>query len=359
MWYKTALTEKLGIQYPIIQGPFGGGPSSVKLLSTVSNAGGLGSFGAFGLSPQQIIDLDKELKASTDKPYAINLWVSENDERLKTYSSTEYEILLQKFKPYFDELGVALPPMPAQFGKNFEDQFEALLKARPPVFSFVYGIPSKEILTACKRSGIKTAGAATTVDEAVALEESGVDAIIATGFEAGGHRVSFLRDAEDSLTGIFALIPQVADKVKIPFAAAGGIADARGIAAALTLGASGAQIGTAFLACEESNATDLHREALFSSEAKYTTLTKAFSGRLARGIRSRLSEDMKNFQNEMAPFPMQSIFLRTLREAAIAQNKNGFVSFWSGQAAPIIKHKKAAALFSSLVQETSAIFNAR
>jgi nitronate monooxygenase len=146
MWNKTSLTDKLGIQYPIIQGPFGGGPSSVKLLSTVSNAGGLGSFGAYGLTPQQIIDLGKELKASTDKPYAINLWVTENDDRLKTYSAAEYEILLQKFKPYFDELGVPLPPMPTQFGKNFEEQFEALLQAKPPVFSFVFGIPSKEIL---------------------------------------------------------------------------------------------------------------------------------------------------------------------------------------------------------------------
>ena len=359
MWYKTKLTDKLGIQYPIIQGPFGGGPSSVKLLSTVSNAGGLGSFGAYGLTPQQIIDLDRELKASTDKPYAINLWVSENDERLKSYSSAAYETLLQKFKPYFDELGVPLPQMPTQLGKNFEEQFEALLKAKPPVFSFVYGIPSKEILADCKKAGIKTAGAATTVDEAVALEEAGVDAIVATGFEAGGHRVSFLRAAEDSLTGIFALIPQVADKVKIPFVAAGGIADGRGIAAALTLGATGVQIGTAFLACEESNATAIHREALFSSEAKYTTLTKAFSGRLARGIRSKLSEDMKPFENEMAPFPMQSIFLRSLREAAITQNKSGFVTFWSGQAAPIIKHKKAGELFSSLIEETSEIFNHR
>jgi nitronate monooxygenase len=242
--------------------------------------------------------------------------------------------------------------MPETFGPRYSDQVEALLDARPPVFSFVFGIPSQQILDECRKRNIKTLGAATTVDEAVALENAGVDTVVATGFEAGGHRVSFLRPAEKSLTGIFSLIPQVADKIKIPFIAAGGIVDGRGIAAALILGAGGVQIGSAFLACKESNASELHRKAIFSDQSKYTTLTKVFSGRWSRGISSRLSEEMEKFENDIAPFPMQGLFLRPLREKIIASGSSDVFSFWAGQSAPLIRHTDAKELFNSLIKET-------
>ena len=255
MWKNTKFTKLLNIEYPIVQGPFGGGLSSVKLTSTVSNAGGLGSFGAQPYSASEIIEYCREIRKQTNKPFNINLWVNDRDDRLETYSDADYKKLANLFKPYFDELGLALPERPTDLGPRFIDQVEAIFEAKPAVFSFVYGIPAADILERCKLLGIKTIGTATTVDEAIALEHAGVDAIVATGMEAGGHRVSFLRSAEESLTGLMSLIPQVADNVKVPVIAAGGIADARGVKAALTLGADAVQMGTAFLATAESNAS--------------------------------------------------------------------------------------------------------
>ncbi|MBI1769785.1 MAG: nitronate monooxygenase [Bacteroidetes bacterium] len=358
-WYKTRITELLGIDYPIIQGPFGGGLSSSRLVSTVSNLGGLGGYGVHHLSPEKIIEIDKEIKLSTTKPYALNLWVSTKDKNADKYSIEEFKNLCKIFKPYFDELSIPLPEGPRSSNNNFEDQVEAVLKSKPPVLSFVFGIPSPEILKACRTRGIKLIGTATTVDEALALETAGVDAIVVTGFEAGGHRVSFIRPAEESLTGTFVLIPQAADKIKIPIIAAGGIADGRGIVAALTLGADAVQIGTAFLACKESNATDAHRAKIFSEDAKYTVLTKLFTGRLARGIQNRLTKDLGAIENNIAPYSIQGNFLSTLREAAIEQKKYDMITFWAGQISPILKHKNVADLMTSLIVETGRIYNRR
>lgn len=327
------------------------------MVTTVSNAGGLGGYGAYNLEPEQLIEIDKEIKAGTDKPYVINTWVSDVDKEAYHYTADDFEKLKEVFTPYFNELNIPVPEMPVAGASKFEMQAETILRIKPPVFSFIFGIPSKEILKECKKQNIKTIGAATTPDEAMALEEAQVDLIIATGFEAGGHRPSFIRSAQDSLTGTFALIPQIADKVKTPIIAAGGIADGNGIAAALTLGASAVQIGTAFLACEESNATHVHKELLFSPVAKHTTLTKAFTGRLARGISSIIAEETKNLERDFAPFPLQSIFLSPLRAAAIAQNKPGMITFWAGQALPLLKHKTAGKLMQSLISQTEEIFN--
>jgi len=233
---------------------------------------------------------------------------------------------------------------------------QAVIDEKPPVLSFIFGIPSLEILNDLRKKDIKIIGTATTIDEALALEAAGVDAIVATGFEAGGHRASFIRSAEDSLTGTFVLLPQVADKAKIPIIAAGGIADGRGIAAALTLGADAVQIGTAFLACEESNATPEHRAKLFSADAKYTVLTRMFTGRLARSIKNKLSGEIKTHEYDFAPYPIQRMFFNTLRTAAINQGRTDLANFWSGQIAPILKYKKAGELFHSLVSQTESIY---
>lgn len=355
MWTNTKFTALMNIQYPIVQGPFGGGLSSVELTSTVSNLGGLGSFGAQPLTPDEIADTNNAIKKLTNKPYAINLWVSDRDERVNSYTEKDYEKLTQLFQPYFDLAEIPLPPMPKNLGPKYEEQLEALLKAAPPVFSFVYGIPSKEALQECKKLKIKTVGTATTVDEAMALQKAGVDAIVATGFEAGGHRVSFLRSASDSLTGLFSLVPQVAQKIKIPIIAAGGIANGNGIAAALTLGADAVQIGTAFLACKQSNATKEHQQLLFTERAKYTTLTKSLSGRLARGIGSKMTDELKDHENEMAPYPLQSLFIKSLRKGLLEKGKTDYLSFWAGQSASLLKYKDATELFTSLIQETSKL----
>jgi nitronate monooxygenase len=352
MWNKTKFTKLFGIDYPIVQGPFGGGLSSVELTFTVSNAGGLGSFGGQPFSASEIMETCNELRKFTNKPFNINLWVNDRDARLTTFGDDDYKKLTSLFKPYFNELGLPIPERSTDLGPKFEDQIEAIYEAKPAVFSFVYGIPSSNILENCKRLGIKTVGAATTVDEAIALENAGVDAIVATGMEAGGHRVSFLRSAEDSLTGTFALIPQIADNVKIPIIAAGGIADARGIKAALTLGADAVQMGTAFLATSQSNASQDHKDLLFTPKAKYTSLTKVFTGRLSRGIKNRLTEELKNHEDLFAPYPLQSKFMGMLKAyPASAQSNPDFKSYWAGQSASLLKHRDARILIETLIAE--------
>jgi nitronate monooxygenase len=352
MWNKTKFTKLLGIHYPIVQGPFGGGLSSVTLTSTVSNAGALGSFGGQPLSAQEIIDTCNEIRNATDKPFNINLWVSDHDSDLPSFGDDDYRRLTELFAPYFNELGMEIPERPKVLGEKFEDQVEAIFVAKPAVFSFVYGIPSHHILEKCRALGIITVGAATTVDEAVALENAGVDAIVATGLEAGGHRVSFLQPAEDSLTGTFALIPQVADAVNIPIIAAGGIADSRGVKAALALGADAVQMGTAFLATHQSNASQDHKDKLFTPDAKYTTLTKVFTGRLSRGIRNRLTKELKPYEHLIAPYPLQSKFMSHLKAYPARDDSNpDFKSYWAGQTAALLKHRDARTLIETLVQE--------
>ena len=352
MWNKTKFTDLLGIKFPIVQGPFGGGLSSVALTSTVSNAGALGSFGGQPFTAKEIIETCISIRKVTDKPFNINLWVNDRDERLAKFDDEDYKKLTDLFRPYFNELGLPLPERPKDLGAEFEEQVEAIFEAKPAVFSFVYGIPPESILEKCRQLGIKTVGTATTVDEAIALEKTGVDALVATGFEAGGHRVSFLRTAEDSLTGTFSLIPQIADNVNIPIIAAGGIADVRGIKAAFALGADAVQMGTAFLATNQSNASQDHKFKLFSPEANYTALTKIFTGRLSRGIRNRLINELKSKEDLLAPYPLQGKFMSYLKAyPATADSNPDFKSYWAGQSASLLKHRDAKVLIESLVNE--------
>jgi nitronate monooxygenase len=355
-WTNTEITKRLSIGYPIIQGPFGRGGSSALLTATVSNAGGLGSYGANDLSPSDIIKIASDIRKLTDKPFGLNLWVSNSDPGGEALDSETYERVTKLLEPYYKELKVEIPPLPNLKPQNFEDQVAALIAARPAVFSFVFGIPSPDILRSCREKGIVTIGAATTVDEAIACEQAGVDCVIASGLEAGGHRPSFLKPAEECLISSFALVPLVADNVKIPVIAAGGIADGRGIVAALTLGADAVQIGTAFLACDESGASDLHRNMLFQEEAKHTALTRAFTGRMARSLHNRFASEMKPHEPLFAKYPAHTWIVAPLRAAALAQGRHDLISLWAGQAAPLCHHHKAGELFASLVHETEEIF---
>jgi nitronate monooxygenase len=351
MWNQTNVSRALGIEYPILQGPFGGNLSSVKLVSTVSNLGGMGGYGAYMLTPEEIIALDKELKQATSKPYNINLWINDSDFTSGEISDEAFDKAAALVKPFFDELGAPLPAKPKAYPSRFENQVEALLTAKPPVFSFIFGVPSQTILEDFRKQGIKLIGNATTLDEAIALDNAGLDVIIASGFEAGGHRPSFLESPEVSLTGTFVLVQQIREKVKTPVVAAGGIADARGLAAALTLGAEGVQIGTAFLATEESGATAYHRNLLHSDAARYTTLTKVSTGRLGRGIRSRYTETLAGHNDELLPFPLQNQFIVPLRRAATEKQQYDLIMFWGGQIAPVLKHTSAKKLFETIVEE--------
>lgn len=250
-WNKTRVSHKLGIDYPIIQGPLGG-LSSQRLTAAVSNFGGLGSFGAHSLEPPAIADVISEVRSLTTKPFAMNLWVSMEDPGAATSDAAAFHQAASHIRPYIEALGGAQPAFTPYKAIRFEDQARVLLDARVPAFSFIYGIPPQEIVEEARRLGIVTIGTATTPEEAIAIEQAGIDLVVASGFEAGGHRGSFLRPAEDSLTGTISLVPQTVDAVTIPVVAAGGIADGRGIAAAFALGAEGVQMGTVFLACEES-----------------------------------------------------------------------------------------------------------
>jgi nitronate monooxygenase len=353
-WNRNRLTEKLGIDYPIVQGPLGG-LSSQRLTAAVSNFGGLGSFGALNLSPEDIKDVIFQIRSLTAKPFAVNLWVSMEDDGARTSDKAAFNRSVAPLASYFAELKVTLPHYKPYSSIRFEDQVRILLEEKISVFSFIFGIPPKEILDECRAKGIVTIGTATTPDEAVALQEAGVDAIVASGFEAGGHRGSFLRAAEDSVTGTFSLVPRIVDVVDVPVIAAGGIADARGVISAFALGAEAVQMGTAFLTCEESGASRIHRETLMQRKAEFTGLTKAFTGRLARGIQNRLMNELKQERAEILPYPLQRMLVRNLSIAAEAAGRTDLMPLWAGQSANLSTCTEVSVFLNSLVEEVSQI----
>ncbi len=279
----------------------------------------------------------------------MNLWVAMEDEGAITSDAAAFERAAAAITPHMDALGANRPTFSPHKPIRFEDQARVLLDAGVPVFSFIYGIPPKEILDEARRKGMVTIGTATTVDEAIALEEAGLDVVAASGFEAGGHRGSFLRSSEDSLTGTISLVPQVVDAVKAPVVAAGGISDARGIMAALALGAEGVQMGTVFLACEESGASSLHRQAILSGEAKRTSLTRGFTGRLARGIHNQLLVEMNQPGVEVLPYPLQRSLMRNLAVPAQQAGRSQLLGLWAGQSAGLARCPGVSALLQSLV----------
>src|SRR6266403_2508555 len=353
-WNENRLTAKLGIDYPVIQGPLGG-LSSQKLTAAVSNFGGLGSFGAHGLAPEAIKDVIAEIRSLTSKPFATNLWVSMEDEGARTADEKGFNRSLAPLVAHLTALGAPRPTYKPHSPKRFEDQARVLLDANVPAFSFIYGIPAREILEECRAKGIVTIGTATTPEEGAALQDAGVDAVVASGFESGGHRGSFLRSAEDSLTGTLSLVPQVVDMVTAPVIAAGGIADARGVIAALALGAEAVQMGTVFLACEESGASRFHRQALREKKAGHTALTKGFTGRLARGIHNRLLEELNQEGTAILPYPLQRRLVRNLAIPAEAAGRSDLLPLWAGQSANLSTCTNVSDFLTSLVNEASEI----
>ena len=347
MWTSTPFTARFGCRYPIVQGPMGGGASTPELVAAVSNAGGLGSLGCYHLEPPAILDAAADIRSRTAGPFALNLWIPRARE---DGESPEPSRVLARLQTYRDELG--LPPLlepPAPTVQDFERQFEAVLEARPAVFSFIFGLLPEPMAAAARRRGIAMIGVATTAEEAEALEAGGADLVCASGFEAGGHRGSFLRPAEQSLTGTLSLVPQVASAVRVPVLAAGGIADGRGVAAA--------QIGTAFLMCRESGASDLHRRALADrSRARRTVLSRAYTGRLARLLANRFTAEMAQPPSELLPYPLQNEVTREIRSAAARAGREDLLAFYGGQSAPLASLRSAADLVAALAAETGTAF---
>jgi nitronate monooxygenase len=325
----TAWARRLGLHWPLIQAPMAGVQLHAMTVA-VSEAGALGSLPAAMLSPSSLRDELQAIRAATRRPWNLNFFCHA-EAAPDVQADTAWRDALQ---PYYDELG--LDATKAGTGASrvpFGEEAAALVERfRPPVVSFHFGLPSAPLLERVTRTGAFVLSSATTVDEARWLEGRGVDAVIAQGLEAGGHRGHFLSDELSRQLGSFALLPQIKRAVRVPVIAAGGIADAEGVAAAMALGADGVQIGTAYLLCPEATTSALHRAALQSQAAAHTALTNLFTGRPARGIVNRVMREMGPLRAAPHPaFPRATAALAPLRAAAEARGSGDFSPLWSGQ----------------------------
>ncbi len=321
------LKSVLNLKYPLIVAPMAGGPTTPELVIASCEAGALGSIGAAYLAPQAIADVVSKVKMGTKRPFAINLFISEPhlqvpEGLLKT--------AIEQTASYRLELGLPEPKLSPPFEENFESQFEATLRAQPAALSFVFGILAPEYIEAARQEGILVIGAATSLAEALALQESQVDAIVLQGFEGGGHRAVLDASAADPEIPLFELLRNCQERIKIPLIAAGGLMNAKDIQKALTLGAQAVQMGTAFLACREAGTSAPYRKKLLASAHRKTKTTRVFSGRLARGIENRFMIEMEERQASILPFPAQNKFTRDLRNASAQKGSSDFLSLWSG-----------------------------
>lgn len=322
------LQQLLGIHLPIIQAPMAGVQGSA-LAVAVSNAGGLGSLPCAMLTPETLRRELTVLQTQTTHPYNVNFFChtppTPDAEREAAWRAA--------LTPYFTELGLDANAIPSGPGRQpfSADMADVLAEFKPPVVSFHFGLPSADLLARVKSWGAKVLSSATTVDEARWLEAHGADAIIAQGLEAGGHRGMFLTDDLHTQVGTFALLPQVVQAVNIPVIAAGGIADAAGVAAALSLGAAGVQVGTAYLTCSEATTSPLHRAALQSEQARVTALTNLFTGRPARGIVNRIMREMGPISSLAPAFPLATAAIVPLRVQAESHGLTDFTPLWAGQ----------------------------
>ncbi len=346
----TLFTERMGVEHPLLLAPMAGGPSTPALCAEVSEAGAVGSYGAAYLAPAKLREMIRAIRGATRRPFAVNLFADDGVAADADTLRRAQDALAR----YHAELGLP-PPGPPPATVPLRDAFPVLLEERVPAFSFTFGIPPADMLQACRKAGIPTIGTATTVAEARALEAAGVDFICAQGAEAGGHQGTFDRAAEPPLVGTMALVPQVVDAVRTPVIAAGGIMDGRGFAAALALGASAVSLGTAFLRCPEAGTSAPYRAALRDARDEATTLTRAFSGRVARGLANRFTREMSGAP--LAPYLVQNSLTREMRAAAAKMNDSSLLSLWAGQAAALGGELPARELTARILREASAVLS--
>ena len=346
---RTWLTERLGLRYPIVQAPMAGGPTTPELVAAVGNAGALGSFG-FAYTDAPTIEKQVEAaRAATRAPIHINLFVENvppppSDEAMRAalaalepmYAALKVEALQRVDPPYSPDLG---------------SQVRAVLSVRPAVLSMHFHQLSAQAIGDARAQGILVAASATNLAEARHIESLGVDFIIAQGAEAGGHRGTFIGNAEESMIGTLALVRTLVRNCSVPIVAAGGIMDGAGLAAALALGACGAQMGTAFLPVTESGAPEVHKRALFEHADGLTAVTRAFSGRPARGIRNAFIRRAETENIPILPFPVQNKATGPLRAAAAKQGNPDYVSLWAGQAYSLARRMSAGDLVRTIVAE--------
>ncbi len=346
----TSFTQRLALEHPIIQAPMAGGGDTPELTSAVCEAGALGFVGAAYLSAAQIGDVAGDVRARTSRPFGINLFapLPVPDQLANSRRA------LDRVAPFYAELGLPPPTTSRLQSLPFDEQVAAVLASGASAFSFTFGILPPDAITAAKARGLFLMGTATSVQEAIALERAGVDAIVAQGSEAGAHRGTFMGDFESAMVGTMALVPQIVDAVKIPVVASGGIMDGRGIAAALALGASAVQMGTAFLTCDEAGIPEVHKQAILKAGEHETRVTRAFSGRFARGIVNRFMTEIDRPEPAILPFPIQNALTRPLRNAAARAGRAEYLSLWAGQGTRMARRQPAAALVAKLATETEA-----
>lgn len=344
------LLQRLQFDHPIIQAPMAGGGDTPDLVAAVCNAGALGFIGGAYLTPQQIVEASRAVRAKTSRAFGINLFAPQ----LPAESGVSAEAAIERLGGYYAELGLDAPAQSETASYTLREQLIVALESGASAFSFTFGIFPADAIAAIRERGMLSMGTATTVDEAVALEQAGVDAVIAQGSEAGGHRGTFGGDFSAAMIGSISLVPQIVDAVRLPVIASGGIMDGRGIAAALALGASAVQLGTAFLTCDEAGIPDAYKNAIQQAHEDQTRVTRCFSGRPARGIVNRFMSEMESAGSAetILPFPLQNTLTRPLRSAAAQQGRAEFLSLWAGQGVRMARQEPAGKLVARLVRET-------
>ena len=342
---RTTITTLLGCEHPVIQAPMAGGGDTPALVAATGNAGGFGFLGAAYLAPAQIADAVRAVRALSARPFGINLFAP-----TALDAGADVEAARARLAPYYAEFGLPVPAA-APPEDRFDAQLDAALAANVRAISFTFGIPTAAALEKVRAGNAVLIGTATTVAEAHALRDAGFDAIVAQGSEAGGHRGTFLGDFADAQIGTLALVPQIVDAVGLPVAASGGIMDGRGIAAALALGAGAVQLGTAFLTCHESGVPEVYKSAILQAGENATRITRAFSGRPARGIVNRFMEEVDADGGPIPAFPIQNVLTRALRTAAARQGRAEFLSLWAGQGLRLARRESAAELIGRLRDE--------
>lgn len=348
MWPDRRIIDLFGIELPIVQAPMAG-PVFADMVVAVAEAGGLGSLPCATMDAEQVrAELDT-IRSRTGRPININFFCH----AAATPDATREANWRRQLRRYYEELGVDPDgPIPVSNRTPFDEQLCALVEEfRPEVVSFHFGLPERRLLDRVRATGAKILSSATTIDEARWLEDHGCDAVIAQGFEAGGHRGNFLTEDIATQVGTFALVPQIVDAVKVPVIAAGGIADARGIVAAFALGASAVQLGTAYLFTPQARLSKPHYAALRSPMVEQTALTNVFTGRPARGIVNRVMREIGPMSEAAPAFPLAGGALAPLRAASEKTGSGDFMSLWSGQAASLCKELSAGELTQKLASE--------
>ncbi|MGJ8522670.1 Nitronate monooxygenase [Carnimonas sp. R-84981] len=345
MTLDNTLTQLLGISLPIVQAPMAGGATTPALVAAASNAGALGSLAGSGLSPQTIAERVSSIRALTDRPFAINLFV----QPIPSPDPSEVEQAWQRLAPLHEELGIT-PELPHQWCQPFEEQLETVLELRPAVASFTFGILKPHQIQRLHDAGILVVGNVTHPQEAEAWQALGADAIVAQGAQAGGHRGTFIGRCEDALFDTAELVEACLDVASLPVIAAGGVMDGYGIAALLAIGAQAVQLGTAFLTTTESGICDAWKQALLEASGE-TQLTRAFSGRFARGLPNRAMRILEKNEASVPAYPIQNALTGALRAAAAQRGDADFLSLWAGKGVARIRPMDAEELIAVLAAE--------